>query len=113
MAIKVINKRTATKEEMASAIYVGRPSALGNPWTLRKDEDPGSTLEKYKAWLNLQWKTKNPRVVSALKRLAQSYKDNGELTLACWCAPNPCHADIIAKAVQNIVDKNLDGEDTK
>ena len=107
MTIKVINRRTATKEEKEGAVYVGRPTTLGNPWTLPKGEDPGATLAKYKHWLNLQWKTKNPKVVHALKALAIMYRDNGELTLMCWCAPNPCHADIIAEAVKAIVDNDL------
>lgn len=110
MTIKVINRRTATKEEKANAHYVGRPTPLGNPWTLPKGEEPGATLTKYKAWLNLQWKTQNPKVIYALKLLATIYRNEGELTLMCWCAPNPCHADIVAEAVQAIIDKNLDTE---
>lgn len=107
MSIKVISKRTATQEEMVGAIYVGRPSPLGNPWKVSKEEERGSTIAKYKRWLNLQWQTQNPRVVHALKTLAIMYRDRGELTLACWCAPNPCHANVIAEAVQAIIDKDL------
>lgn len=107
MTIKVISRRTASKPELARAIYVGRPTPLGNPWTLPKGEDPGATLDKYKAWLNLQWTTQNSVVVKALKDLAQIYIERGELTLACWCAPNPCHADVIAAAVEAIIKKDL------
>lgn len=109
--IQVVNKRSykheVTKEQYLAAHYVGRPSPLGNPWKLPKGEDPGATIAKYKDWLNLQWRTQNPKVVHALKTLAIIYRDKGELTLMCWCAPNPCHADVIAEAVQAIVDKDL------
>ena len=37
---------------------------------------------------------RNKKVIDELNRLYLIAK-NGDLNLGCWCAPTPCHGDII------------------
>ena len=89
------------KYEGDDAIYVGRPSPLGNPFTV-KQHGHGTAIDLYKQWLNLQYSTNNRRVIDELDRLAYMLKKDGEIVLSCWCAPKPCHADLIAQAITKL-----------
>ena len=66
-------------------VYVGRPSKWGNPFVIDRDGDRREVITKFEAWLLDQ-----PLLVSALPEL------RGKV-LACWCAPQPCHADVLSR----------------
>ena len=86
---RVLNKRTDNIP--ADAVYVGRPTRWGNPFThlqgktLAKFQVPTvqQAIDSYREWLVGQ-----PELVAALPQLRG--KD-----LVCWCKPGPCHADIL------------------
>ena len=66
-------------------IYIGRPSKWGNPFSIGKDGTREEVISKYKQWIWTQ-----THLIAAIK--------NGELhdkILGCWCAPLPCHGDIL------------------
>jgi Domain of unknown function (DUF4326) len=63
-------------------------------WHLWREE----VLATYRAWLRRQWRQGGP-VRRELERLAAQYRRDGPLTLRCWCAPLPCHADVVREAV--------------
>ena len=92
---RVLNKRT--DKIPPGAVYVGRPSKWGNPWRvgevhpadghrLTRDE----VIELYR---------------NSIQRMLEAKQDNGSVILdlqelrgkdlICWCAPLPCHADIL------------------
>ena len=79
-------------------VYVGRPSALGNPFLVGRDSTRAEVIGRYQLWLRQQWRRGGP-VRQELERLAAKYRRDGRLTLLCWCAPRPCHADVIREAV--------------
>lgn len=64
-------------------VYIGRPSRWGNPFVLGIHGNRAEVLQKYREWLGL-----HPELV----RDARSLRG---LTLGCWCAPLPCHGDIL------------------
>jgi hypothetical protein len=66
-------------------VYIGRPSKWGNPFVIGKDGDRNEVVRKYEAWIKTQ-----PHLMSSL------YELKGK-TLACWCAPQACHGDILVK----------------
>ena len=76
----VLNKRT---DRCGHALYVGRPTKWGNPFSIPHHGDRATVIAKHRAWLLLQ-----PDLMAALPELRG--KD-----LACWCAPQPCHADTL------------------
>ena len=93
--IKVFNKNTVADNEY-DLTYVGRPTPLGNPFIIGKDGDRDEVIEKYKVWLEGQLRSENEtrRMFDAL---FDELRHRGTLRLLCWCAPEPCHADVLAK----------------
>ena len=66
-------------------VYIGRPSKWGNPFVIGKDGTRTQVIAKYEAWLRRQ-----PALMAALPEL------RGKV-LGCWCAPQPCHGDVLAR----------------
>jgi hypothetical protein len=87
--MRVVNKRHWRGE----GVYVGRPSALGNPFVIGRDGDRDAVIEKYRRWLWGKIKQRDPAVMQALGQLGE------DSVLICWCAPAPCHGDVIVRAV--------------
>lgn len=85
---RVLNKSTATQEELAAAIYVGRPTMFGNPFRVSKGCTHAEAIEKYRHWLD-----QHPAIKDAAIKCLRG------ADLVCWCAPKPCHADILLALV--------------
>tara|TARA_B100000676_G_scaffold282498_1_gene308383 strand:+ start:985 stop:1278 length:294 start_codon:yes stop_codon:yes gene_type:complete len=70
--------------------FIGRPSKWGNPFFIGKDGTRGEVIAKYRLWL---WQ----QILSGDITLNQlcELKDK---RLGCYCAPLPCHGDILIKA---------------
>ncbi len=66
-------------------VYIGRPSKWGNPFVIGKDGSRTEVIKKYAGWI----KTK-PELLASLEELRGK-------TLGCWCAPLPCHGDVLTK----------------
>jgi len=79
--LEVLNRRVSGIPK--GAVYVGRPTKWGNPFTIGKDGDRDAVITAYMAWFSL-----NVKLQSCLDELKG--KD-----LVCWCAPLPCHADVL------------------
>ena len=82
MDVKVYNKKFPFPKE---AVYVGRPTKWGNPFTIGVDGDREEVIKKYKEWFPKQ------------KDLKDSLVELKQKDLLCWCAPKPCHADFLLK----------------
>jgi len=99
--IRIKNKRTYRGE----GIYVGRPSLLGNPFSVSV-YGKQKAIRLYREWL---WDRilEQGEVYGELKRLENLAKQD-DLTLICWCKNEEtpchgeisCHADIIRNAIQ-------------
>lgn len=92
--MRVVNKRSGEK-----GVYVGRPSALGNPFshlpgTLAEHrvKDRDEAVFMFGHWILARIREKDQRVMTALRELSE------DSVLVCWCAPEPCHAEVIARA---------------
>lgn len=66
-------------------VYIGRPSKWGNPFAIGRDGTREEVIDKYRTWLLGQ-----PELLAALPEL------KGKV-LGCWCAPQACHGDVLAK----------------
>lgn len=75
-------------------VYIGRPSKWGNPFShLASDKTIAQFLvasreeaiARYEEWLLAQ-----PELVAALPEL------RGKV-LGCWCAPKPCHGEVLVR----------------
>ena len=77
--------------------YVGRPSPLGNPFVMTREEARDEVCDKYARWFDAQVAAQNDRVMNELRRLWRVGTTSGVLRLACYCAPKRCHAETIAR----------------
>lgn len=94
--IRVVNKKDASHS--GTTVYIGRPTILGNPFPLNGEASRKRVIEQYELWLKEQINYGNRKVIDDLKRL-KSIHEEGELNLQCFCAPRPCHGDVIKKAI--------------
>ena len=70
------------------AVYVGRPTYFGNPFVIGRDGTRAEVIEKYRHWVQTSSHPDATHVRAVIHTLRG--KD-----LVCWCAPAPCHADIL------------------
>jgi hypothetical protein len=66
-------------------VYIGRPGPWGNPFVIGLDGARGTVLRKYKVWVK-----KQPGLMTRLGELRGK-------RLGCFCAPLPCHGDVLAR----------------
>lgn len=86
-------------------IYIGRSmktqklkgSPLANPFRLSDSKSREQCLSQYRNWLNGQLQINSP-ARAELGRLVELAK-KFPLKLACWCAPESCHGDIIREKI--------------
>ena len=115
--IKVVHTKRSTAQ--AYTVYVGRPTALGNPFSnlQRSNAKFVPTLEevinKYSEWLSTSIEN-SEEVCNALNHLLTIGQQYGKLELACWCKdenkPYPsdhaCHADVIRDVIYKHIQEN-------
>jgi hypothetical protein len=82
-------------EQIGDAVYVGRAnprrglaeSAFANPYKIGQDGNRAEVIEKYRSWL-----------VGRQELVLKLHELRGR-RLACWCSPEPCHADVLEELV--------------
>ena len=102
--ITVVNK----KHFQGESEYIGRgmrnitASPLGNPFKVRPHgpyERNDSVFVMYRRWLWEEMQKENGPVIKDLLRLKQ-IAERQPLQLACWCAPEACHGEVVKKAIE-------------
>jgi hypothetical protein len=98
----VINRHHYTRKPLPLPnLYVGRPTPLGNPFRLEKDDGPtvrARVLELYEDWL------REALGFGREPQLKQWRNIRRDTHLVCSCAPLPCHADVIARVWMELSD---------
>ncbi|MEW5952657.1 MAG: DUF4326 domain-containing protein [Bacillota bacterium] len=82
MRTKVVHYKRAKYD-----IYIGRPSKWGNPFSSGTREQ---NIKRYAEWILTQ-----PDLMKALPEL------KGKV-LGCWCKPEACHGDVLAKLADGV-----------
>ena len=85
--------RVVNLHHEAYDVYIGRPGKAqtaaecpwGNPFVIGRDGTREEVIAKYREWIVDQ-----PDLMAALPEL------RGKV-LACYCAPLPCHGDVLAE----------------
>ena len=83
------------KRYNGAGVYVGRPSSLGNPFSIGIDGGRDEVIAKYQVWLEERLDHDCAATRMFIELFDQLCADN-TLTLICWCAPKNCHAKVIA-----------------
>lgn len=108
MPITVVNKyKTDIPKNDERYVYIGRGSALGNPFTHLdnqgkaeyKVESREIAVESYRKYLEEKIKSKDKAVCNELNRIYKLAM-NKEIYLVCYCAPKPCHGDVIKEIIE-------------
>ena len=84
----VANKRDI--EPLPGDVYIGRPSRWGNPFKVAAEDERAEAIERYRDRLAEDLE-QNSTTAADLRTLAGR-------RLVCWCAPKPCHGDVLASA---------------
>lgn len=79
---RLFNKQTDAVPD--DAVYIGRPGPWGNPFVIGEHGDRAAVIEQYRDWL-----LRRPDLIVRMGRELRG-RD-----LVCWCAPLPCHGNII------------------
>ena len=110
--IKVVNKKTLTSEVGYTDIYIGRPSALGNPYPMSGEHTRKVVCELYHQYLwkqmQIAWREPSAQnsVWNELKRITLLVKSGVNVRLICFCEPLDCHGNSICKAVNWLIETN-------
>ena len=70
-------------------VYVGRPSEWGNPFAIGRDGTREDVIQKFRhviVSLSLE--------PAFMEKLVAQLRGK---VLGCWCAPKPCHGDVLAE----------------
>jgi hypothetical protein len=81
---KVLNEKIHGVPE--GSVYVGRPTKWGNPYHVGGHGDRNTVIHLFEKYIEDRPHLRDA-AVSELKG-----KD-----LVCWCAPLPCHADVLLR----------------
>ena len=80
---KILNKRT--DKIPVGAIYCGRPSKYGNPFSIGKDGTRAEVIAKFRIYAEARL-LEEPHWLDDLR---------GVEAVVCWCAPLPCHTEVL------------------
>lgn len=110
--IHVINIKTEDKTGEDGYFYVGRSkyndSPLGNPFThqgkrtnIAKRSFPTveQAIEAYEMYFDVMYGY-DEEFTKAFDEIYEFYKTGKDVYLGCFCKPGKCHADVIAKKLQ-------------
>lgn len=79
--VGIIKLGRVKKGQAQDGHYVGRGSALGNPYRMKKETDRIPCILKYRLWLHKQLQDKTSKARAAVSALVKEYKANGSITL--------------------------------
>ena len=103
MSTTVVRIKRKNKEIVQDCdVYIGRscfmggwnlnPSKWANPYTIQDCGTAEKAIEKYRKYIMTK-----PELLASLHELKGK-------RLGCWCAPNPCHGDVLVELVNNLKD---------
>ena len=90
---RVLNKHTASEFDKNNAIYIGRPSPYGNPFTHISE----GTLAKYVVDKSEVIPAFERYLLSNRELMLKVKRDLRGRDLLCFCSPRACHGDILLK----------------
>jgi hypothetical protein len=80
--------RTVNVRHEPYDVFVGRPSKWGNPYREGRDGSREEVINKYEAFVRSR-----PDLLASLPELRGK-------RLGCWCWPQKCHADVLARMAE-------------
>lgn len=88
--MEVLNKHTASNEDLQNSVYIGRGSPLGNPYPVGEEHGNNEeVVQKYRKYLAQKLISRDPKIENAIRSLSPDSR------LVCFCKPKPCHGDVV------------------
>jgi len=90
---ELVNIRDTPAEQIDE--YIDRRSDFGNPFRMKKDGGDYTRegcIDAYREWFHSEDQ-------ADLRRRAK--EELAGKTLGCWCAPKPCHGDVIVDFLED------------
>ena len=75
----------------AGSVAIGRGTRWGNPFIIGEDGDRAVVIAKFHHYA--QWR---------LEREPQWLEPLRGIDLACYCAPKPCHGNVIVELLEKV-----------
>ena len=106
--IYVYNRNVEDFSALENNYYIGRENILSNPYTHLPVKDTKAmfqcktreeAIEKYDKYFDIMYGN-NIEFTKIVDEMYEKYKNGEDLFLECYCKPQPCHGDIIAKKLQ-------------
>jgi hypothetical protein len=99
MTTRVANIRDFPNGLAPNHVYIGRAGRghdgyFGNPFVLSRTESRGATIERFRAYAE-------HRIANDPTYRARVAALKGK-TLLCFCAPAPCHGNVLAELAEGI-----------
>lgn len=95
--ITIINKRNSKNTE--DEVYIGRPSIAGNPFQITKEHSRDDVIKQYREWLPINFRT-SKKLQEFIIACQQRHLSGEHIKLVCYCAPLPCHGDVIKEFIE-------------
>lgn len=90
MTTRVVSLRMdSTCRPTGHYVPIYRSTQWGNPFIIGRDGDRAECIQKYREMLRA-----NPAMVALAREVLRGRE------LACWCAPLPCHGDVLAAVAE-------------
>ena len=101
--ITIANKHHLKCDGGKDDFYIGRGSPLGNPYPITATATREAVIDRYRFWLREKLTEENHEVLYELNRIARRVMDGKPVRLICFCAPKPCHGDVIKKTILDAI----------
>jgi hypothetical protein len=118
---RIQRKRTKGWKMPPNAVYVGRPTKFGNPWTVKAALDsnifkpeacPQVVATEFEEWLRGTYSRNSEhlgiwnQLFDRREKLMAGLKELRGKDLACWCPlDKPCHADVLLRLANESEDE--------
>lgn len=108
MAIIVYNRQKESHSDSPNNFRCYRPFALANPYThLKVDKTKAiyqvqtreEAVNAYRHYFDIMYRS-NLRFKRVVDLIYEKYKAGEDVFLECYCAPQPCHCDVIKEKLE-------------
>lgn len=93
---------THVKDAEGFDLLCDRTSVWGNPFPMKgkSDEERDRVIQEYRRWLWNEIRVNNGIDRLLMPIIERKNSISTPLRLACWCAPKPCHCDVLVRACE-------------
>ena len=86
-------------------IYIGRGSALGNPFPMKGESERDKVCDQYAEYFYEKVK-KNGALKNEVIRIFRLLRSGNNVNIQCFCAPRRCHGDTIKQFIEQHLNKS-------